>query len=175
MRNLKIDKVTVFIFAVAILGMSLILVRTSTYGIGVGSDEANFIAMARNLAAGDGLLDYQRSKMHSATWPPLYPVTLAAADFLGVDALIAARFINAATFGLIVLASGLWLKKRVKAPWLAGGGAVAVSVSPSLTIVSSHALSEPLFILFMLLIRGTSVNLLKTKRCCGFILLKMLK
>lgn len=140
----------VCLFAVlGILGASIILLRTHTYGVGIGSDETQYVSMARNLAEGNGFTNYMGR--HPPWWPPLYPALLAVGIPFGLDAPDAARFLNATAFGLIVFLSGLYLARRVEFRLLALGVAMALLVSPTLMSVSSDALTDGLFLLLALL------------------------
>lgn len=131
------------------LGASIILLRTSTYGVGIGSDETHYVSMARNFADGNGFETYVGR--YTAHWPPLFPTLLAVGVLLGLDAPDAARFLNAATFGLIVCLSGLYLARRVESRLLASGVATALLVSPTLMSASSAALTDGPFLLLVLL------------------------
>lgn len=131
------------------LGASIILLRTSPYGVGIGSDETSYISMARNVADGNGFETYLGR--YTANWPPLFPALLAVGVLLGLDAPDAARFLNAATFGLLVCLSGLYLARRVESRLLAVGVATALLVSPTLMSASSAALSDGPFLLLVLL------------------------
>jgi hypothetical protein len=84
-------------------------------------------------------------------WPPLFPTLLAVVGIGGIDPLEAARYINAISFGLIILVSGRWLKKHVKSPALVFLGSFTVLLSEPLLRVSASAMTESLFILLVLL------------------------
>ena len=135
--------------AMGILGASIILLRTSVYGVGIGADEVRYISMARNLADGNGFQNYAGE--YRATLPPLFPALLAVAVLFGLDAPDAARFVNAAAFGLTVCLSGLYMAGRVKSRLLAAGVAAAILVSPNLMYVSSSALAGGPYLLLALL------------------------
>ena len=137
------------LFAVlGVLGASIILFRTSTYGVGIGSDETQYLSMAKNLAEGNGFTNFMGR--HPPVWPPLFPATLAVGVLFGLDAPDAARFLNATAFGLIVFLSGLYLARRVESRLLALGAAMALLVSPTLLSVSSEALTDGPFLLLVL-------------------------
>ena len=137
------------LFAVlGVLGASIILFRTSTYGVGIGSDETQYLSMAKNFAEGNGFTNFMGR--HPPAWPPLFPATLAVGVLFGLDAPDAARFLNATAFGLIVFLSGLYLARRVESRLLALGAAMALLVSPTLLSVSSEALTDGPFLLLVL-------------------------
>ncbi len=140
----------IYLFAVlGMLGTSIILLRTHTWGVGIGSDEAQYLSMAKNFAEGKGFTNYEGK--HLSSWPPLFPATLAVGVFFGLDAPDAARFLNATAFGLIVFLSGLYLSRRVESRLLALGVAMALLMSPPLLSVSSDALTDGPFLLLVLL------------------------
>ena len=115
------------LFAVlGVLGALIILFRTHTYGVGIGSDETQYLSMAKNFAEGNGFTNFMGR--HPPAWPPLFPATLAVGVLFGLDAPDAARFLNATAFGLIVFLSGLYLARRVKSRLLALGVAMALLV-----------------------------------------------
>ena len=140
----------IYLFAVlGMLGTSIILLRTHTWGVGIGSDEAQYLSMAKNFAEGKGFTNYEGK--HLSSWPPLFPATLAVGVFFGLDAPDAARFLNATAFGLIVFLSGLYLSRRVESRLLALGVAMALLMSPPLLSVFSDALTDGPFLLLVLL------------------------
>ena len=137
------------LFAVlGVLGALIILFRTHTYGVGIGSDETQYLAMAKNLVEGNGFANFMGR--YPAAKPPLFPATLAVGVLFGLDAPDAARFLNATAFGLIVFLSGLYLARRVKSRLLALGVAMALLVSPTLLSVFSEALTDGPFLLLVL-------------------------
>ena len=137
------------LFAVlGVLGASIILFRTQTYGVVIGSDETQYLTMAKNLVEGNGFASFMGR--YPTTWPPLFPATLAVGVLFGLDAPDAARFLNATAFGLIVFLSGLYLARRVESRLLALGVAMALLVSPTLISVFSEALTDGPFLLLVL-------------------------
>ena len=139
----------VLIALVALLGAAHILVRTSAYGAALNNDSMNYISAAESLAAGEGLLSPGGGKF--TLWPPFFPMALAFLSLFGIEPVDGGRFLNAAAFGLLILASGLWLTRRLRTPAIALGVAVAVMAALPLSHTASTFLSEPLFILFTLL------------------------
>ncbi len=89
------------LIVLAILGPLHILTRTSTYGSGLSPDSAGYLSIASNLAEGEGSQDSNGRGI--LPWPFLFPLLLAAFDLVGIEPLEAGRWVNIATFGLIVL------------------------------------------------------------------------
>ena len=133
--------------AVAVLAAGLVLAREATWGAGLSWDSINSIVVARNLLAGEGLR--QVSGGYFATWPPLYPLLLAAASLNPLDPYDAAGPLNAAIFGLTAFVAARWLLRRLESRFLALWGCLAVALAPPLAGVASEVRSEPAFILFV--------------------------
>ena len=136
--------------ALAVLGAVLVLLQNHPYGPGLHWDSVNYISVARSLLAGEDFVEFL-SFPYSA-WPPLYPILLAAPGLLfGFDPHAAAGPLNALLFGLTVFIAARWLLERITSRWLALWGGLAVAFSIPLAFVSSWALSETAFILFVTL------------------------
>ena len=115
------------IVLVALLGAAHILVRTSTYGAVLNSDAFNYLSAAESLAAGEGLLSPGGGQM--VLFAPFLSMALAFLSLFGIEPVDGGRFLNATAFGLLILASGLWLSRRLEARPIALGVAVAVMAS----------------------------------------------
>ena len=140
---------TLFVIVMAILGAAHVLVRTSTYGAGIGADSVSYLSTAENLIAGEGLQDFRGAGL--LPWPPLFPLLLAAIGLVGIEPLDAGRLVNVASCGLIILVSGLWLRRSLKSPFLAIGAVLALATSYPLGYFSSFILTDAIFVLFTLL------------------------
>ena len=143
------DRFMLLIAGIAGLGPAHILVRTATYGAAVNSDSTLPLSTAMNLLAGEGWRDFAGVPLTG--WPPLFPLLLAAFGWVGIEPLAAGRWINAAAFGLTILAAGDWLRSNLQSRLLALAATVAIAVSLPLSHFASHLLTEPLFVLFTLL------------------------
>ena len=92
-----------------LLGAAHILVRMSTYA---SLDYAsNYLSAAESLAAGEGLLSPGGGRM--VIFAPFFSMAMAFLSLFGLEPLDGGRFLNAAAFGLLILASGLWLGRRL--------------------------------------------------------------
>lgn len=140
---------TLCVAALAVLGAAHILVRTSTYGAAVVGDAVTYLSVAESLAAGDGLRTYSGGEF--LRWPPFFPMLLAFISLFGIEPAEAGRFVNIAAFGLIILVSGLWLDRRLRARVLGLAVAAFLTTSFALSHVATNILTETLFILFTLL------------------------
>ena len=146
---------------VAFLGAAHVLIRTAVYGIGQSEDARIYteyedtriyMEYAESLAAGDGFLRELKSESHYLLWwPPLFPVVLAFFRLLGVELAEAGRYLNAVSFGLIILIAGHWLYGHVRSRLIVVAASIAIMVSFPLPRISSHVMPDTLFILVMLL------------------------
>jgi hypothetical protein len=142
---------SVFLLAlIGLLGTAAVLLTTARYGAGTSPDSVTYISVARNLAAGEGLIAYTGETL--AVHPPLYPALLAvSAALMRVDALDAARVLNAVLFGLVVFLSGLLFVRHLRSSGaMVLLGTVAVLFARPLIAAACMALSEMLFIALML-------------------------
>ena len=133
--------------ALGVLGALLILLREANFGVGLTWDSGSYLSVARNLVAGNGLLEWNGTRYQGAA--PLFPLLLAAVGLFGVDAAAAAGSVNAAAFGLTVFAVTVWLQRHVRAPLLAVWAGCACALSPALAPAAAHAWNEIVFILFV--------------------------
>ena len=143
------DRFMLLIAGIAGLGTAHILVRTATYGAAVGMDSTTFLSTALNCLAGEGWRDFAGRSM--ATWPPLFPLLLAAGGWVGIEPLATGRWVNAIAFGLTIFAAGGWLYSNLRSRWLVLAATGAIAASLPLSHWASHLLTEPLFVLFTLL------------------------
>ena len=135
---------------IAFLGAAHILVRTSMYRVDYHGDPVSYIADTEALVSGrvfektisEGVLVY---------FPPLFATVLSLYRLLGVEPSDIGRYVNIASFGLIILVASYWLQRSIKFSFITIGAAVTIAVSYPLVRVSSQLFSEPLFILMTLL------------------------
>ena len=149
MQRLKSVSLLPFVVLVAVLGAVHVLVRTSTYGATITPDSVLYLSVAANLSAGEGLHDFTGGV--PLYHPPFFPILLSAVGLAGTEPADAGRLVNAVAFGLIILLSGLYLRRTLASPLLAGGATLVLATSFNLTHFASGILTEPCFILFALL------------------------
>ena len=140
---------TLLIAFLAGLGTAHILVRTAPYGATVGTDSTIFLSTALNFLAGEGWRDFTGRPLVS--WPPLFPLLLAAFGWVGIEPLEAGRWINATAFGLTILVAGYWLRSHLRSRWLALVASVVILASLPLSELASDVMTDSLFVLFTLL------------------------
>ena len=131
--------------SVAFLGATHVLIRSFNQGPNLDRelDSLVYISVADSLVAGDGFTTF--SGHSSALWPPFYSIIIALIGLLRIDSLYAGLLVNAVAFGLVVLWTGIWLRKYTGSQLLALGGSVTVVTSYTLSWLSSNVLSESLF------------------------------
>ena len=144
----SVHKITIAF--IAFLGLSIILLLSRLYGIGLLSDSVYYVSVARHIADGTGFVGYDG--YNYILQPPLYPFLLAIIKIIsGIDPLISAGYFNALLFGLVIYLSGMCLLKLVKSFPLVIIGTVSILISFVFIQIFLLALSETLFILLVLL------------------------
>ena len=143
------DHCALLIACIAGLGTAHILARTSTYGAAIGTDSVAFLSTAMNFLAGEGWRSF--AGWPPVGWPPLFPLLLTAFGWVGIDLLEAGRWINAAAFGLTILAAGRYLRSNVRSQWLALAATAIIAASLPLSDWAANYTTEPLFVLLTLL------------------------
>lgn len=120
----------------------------------ISSDSIEYIAAARNFAAGRGLVIPKPSGGYQVLqfFPPLYPLVLGILGMSGVEVLVVARWINILLFGASLALVGYGLYKATSSIWLSIPPIALVLSYPIFsTKVFSEATSEPLFYFFSIL------------------------
>ena len=140
---------TLVIVVLAGLGTAHILVRTANYGPAVIADSTTLLSTAMNFLAGEGWRDFTGCPL--VIWPPLFPLLLAAAGWVGIEPFAAGRWVNATAFGLTILAAGGWLRSHLRSRGLALAVTATLATSLPLSYFASSLMTEPLFVLFTLL------------------------
>ena len=143
------------LLGLSIVGGLLVALRELNYGIGLLADSAAYISASRGLAAGEGFTAPLAGQL--TAWAPLYPMLLSVGGFWGIEQSADwAGWLNAIAFGAVIYATGGWLRRRLGAAipggrWPVLWGTLAVALSVSLTYWAAFAMSEMLFILFVVL------------------------
>ncbi len=139
------DGLTLAIGLAALVGAGLVLARQATYGALLNLDAVAYVAVARNLLGGDGLVGYAGEVY--VTWPPLYPLMMAGASLGVTDPLAVAGALNAGLFGVTIFLMGRYLQRRLGRGYLVGWACFVLAVAVPLVGLAAAALSETLFIL----------------------------
>ncbi len=145
------------LLSVALLGSILFFMATASWGLGGGSDTANYISGAQNILKGNGYVSYG-SLTPITQWPPLFPVSLAMIGLFGIAPMDAAHMLHTVLFGANIFMVGIIVKKVTGSLPLALLGAWFMLTSTAMLQTHGMAMSEPWFILigfsgFFLLLR----------------------
>lgn len=136
----------------ALSGVVLVGLGTR-WGPALSDDSFTYITSARNLAAGQGFGAQTVSGqiIPLAHYPPLLSLTLAGFELIGIDAVTASRWLNAALFALTIATTGYAVQ------WMTGKrafglfGALLMLLSEVMIGVHSAAMSEGLYLWLSLL------------------------
>ena len=140
------DGLDLLIIAVSALGAALVMARTLPHGVGLTHDSLYYIEVARNVLAGEGLVNHDGA-IHTI-WPQGYPLLLAIAGFGIVDPHSIAGPLNAALFGLTIFAVGRYLRGRLETRVLTLWACLAIALALPLADLARFAMPETAFILF---------------------------
>jgi hypothetical protein len=134
----------------SLASMAMVMLSIAPLGAGVSTDAAIQMSTAENLLHGKGFFDFGGRPFVS--WPPLYPLILAAFSyFTGGDSLIAGGYFNVLLMGLIVCLGGFLLYDAFSDdPFWALAGAAVLATSQSLIRIAANISTDPLFIVFTL-------------------------
>ncbi len=133
-------------FSLLFLGLVGVLsvLYSTRWGAGLSDDSFYYIRAARDWLAGYGF-------NLTPHFPPILPLLLSATGLIGLDPLVAVRWINALLFGLNIYLTG-WLIYRISHSLVFSiTGALLFLASNTLIEAHSWAMSEPLYISFSLL------------------------
>jgi len=125
----------------AVLAVALTLRVTARFGAGAEPDTVTYLAAAGHLRTGHGFADIGGEPL--TLFPPLFPAAVAALEWLGLAGLSAARFLNAAMFGVLVVLAGVWARRISGSATVAGVVAGVTAISTPMVSMASWALSEP--------------------------------
>ena len=163
MSRFRPDCFTLLLVSFAILGVVLVLLHESTYGPALEWDSVTYIAVARNLSAGNGFV-HPSDGNYYVHWGPLFPGLLALVSLLVFDPHEVAGLVNAAAFGLTIFLAGRWLRRRIESRVLVLWGCLAITLSAPLLQNAVWVISEPVFILCALIALVEIEKFLDTER-----------
>ncbi len=159
------SRFTALLAALGALGTGLVLLREVNHGVRVGGDSLTYLSVARSLSEGRGFVLWNGHMYENAA--PFFPLALAFARLLGLDAMDAAGYVNATAFGLTVFTTAMWLRRRVASRFLVVWAGLACVLSPLLAQLSAWTMTESLFVLFTTLSLSTLDRFLDTgQRSC---------
>ena len=129
----------------AVVGLAAVL-AAGAKGLYVSPDAVFYVGTARNWLEGRGFTP-PPGVPPLEHFPPGFTMVLAALGKLGLDPLTGARAVNALAFAGTVLLVGLVVRARTGSLPAALVASVLTAAAVDLLMLSSSALSEPLFIL----------------------------
>lgn len=141
------DRLTLLLIAIAILGTGLVLARHVTYGVVLLGDSGEYVSTALGLLTGEGLTVVWQGDWLYRSWPPLYPMLLAAGSLGLFDLYDVAGLLSAACHGLTILVAGQWLRRQAVSPIIVIWGSLAIALSLSLITLAEAAGSDAPFYL----------------------------
>lgn len=158
-------KTPLFLLSVAgaCVGFAAVLWATGRYGPGISHDSVAYLFAAKSLLAGHGL-EYFGYPSPYLQWPPLFPALLAMAGLFGMDAVTAARWLNAFSLAGIILYGGLLLSRLMHHRASALVGISLLVFSAPLIRVSKYVWTEPSFILLFLCFLDAFERYLRVQR-----------
>ena len=137
-------------FLISLLSTYFIWLQTSKYGINLSPDSTVYMKWAQNIL--DNSINFVITN-NDAKWPPLYPITVAVfSKIFQLDPLILARYLNCCLVFLSSLFTILLLKNFSNKLFFSIVFGFFIPFSIPFNFVFSFAWSEPLFIVFLLLI-----------------------
>ena len=146
---LRIDGFMLLLFALGVLGTGIVLLRQHVHGPYFSIDAMHYLAIARSLSSGYGWVSFEGS--NPANWPPGFSVLMVLGSLFIFDPRDVVGPLNAVALGLTVFITGSWLRGRIKSRFLVLWGCLALVFSIPLVWVATYALSESVFILFLIL------------------------
>jgi hypothetical protein len=124
-------------------GAAIATLVATRHGPQLSPDSVTYLSVAHNTLVGRGFVDLTGTA--NTTFAPGFPAVLAFGQLVGLDAATAARALNAASFGAIVVLAWILLSRHIASRTVALAATAIVVVSPALLDVSSHTWSEPMF------------------------------
>jgi hypothetical protein len=151
MANKRYLYFLLFLSAVSLGGAYLVYRATSIAGSGVSADGAIYLSSAANLLKGRGLVDLHDLPLTLA--PPFYPAFLAFISFITrADVYLIGWIANLLACGAIIFLSGILFQRMYPDRMLlASIGSLVVATSTALINTSASILSDPFFMLFVIL------------------------
>ena len=141
----RVDRFTLFLVALSVLGSVLVLLREINFGVFLHWDSVNYIFVARNMLDGDFFHSFPWGRF--TLWAPLYPITLAIASMFVFDPHDVAGPLNAIIFGVTIFVSGNWLRDHLESRFMLIWACVAITFAVPLSWMASWVMSESAFIL----------------------------
>jgi len=151
--------VTQYFILAAIILISIIGGTVAVYSTANGpwgyTDSVEYISTARSLLDGRGLGYYQGNGNfdYVTIHPPFYSLVLSAIGLLGINLVVAARWLNVISFVLVIFITGWMFFRFSRVPAMGIIASALMCAFPGMVSMFSSSMSEPLFI-FLVLLQG---------------------
>jgi 4-amino-4-deoxy-L-arabinose transferase-like glycosyltransferase len=144
--------IPILLIAIGITG-AIFMAWLTPYGVGIYVDSLSYISSACNLVAGIGMgritgLGEFKPMTH---YPPFYSLLLAFFHLLGLPELTTARWLSIFAFGITIILAGLIVYHRTRSSFFSIFVAVLFLLGNPILRNFSWAMTEPLYIVLMLL------------------------
>ncbi len=118
-----------------------------------GADSVEYLVSARNMLRGIGIGYYSPTGIFYwiSLHPPFYSIVLGAVSLLGPDLVDAARWLNIVALALTIGLTGLLFWRYSASPAYSILAGLLILAFPEMLIMSTAAMSEPLFIFLCIL------------------------
>ncbi len=130
----------------SLLGIGLVILRTSLYGAGLTHDSISYYFAAQSFSEGNGF-QYFGYPSPIIQWPILFPFLFGVVDKIGLDILQTARFFNAIVFGASIFSAAYVTQHVTRSRFMATITSLLVLSSFPTFDQSSYFWTEPLFTL----------------------------
>jgi len=122
------------------------------FGVGVGADSLFYLTSAQNFAQGRGLswTGSGGQIIPLTHYPPAYPLLIAALLKAGMEVVRAATWVSGVLMGVNAALAGFLLYRVTGNALFGGVTSIVLVVSPFFLDLHTMAMSEPLFIFFVL-------------------------
>jgi 4-amino-4-deoxy-L-arabinose transferase-like glycosyltransferase len=141
------------------LGLRVLYLALLTRSRPLTSDAAQYNFLAANLARGRGFVDtFPQLGLHQTAFrPPAYPALLSVVYRIFGESIGVGRFVNV-LIGTAVVVLLVRLVHPVLGSRAALAGGVAAAIAPNLIANDTYILTEPLSLLLLVLLLGTTIN-----------------
>lgn len=158
----------VSLLVLSVMGTASIILRELNYGVMLSGDSPTYISAARSLLEGDGFATLYGNPY--VTPAPLFPVVIASLGMVGMDVVTAAAYVNAIAFGLTVLTATVWLRNRIESHLLVLWIGCACILSVLMAESAAAAMTDTLFIFFVVLSLFALDRFLETRKWSTLVL-----
>jgi hypothetical protein len=145
--NLELKIQLGIVLAIAVLAAGVLIYATSV-APWAGSDSVEYVEVARNFAAGHGLVIFRASGkvVPLSLRPPLLSIALGTFSAVGIGVMQASRWLNIILLASWVGGLGWLLTRKANLGWFGVTCATVLAVHPDVFEQFAGIMSEPLFL-----------------------------